>query len=162
MKSNPWYDPAMKEFFDGWRRKAGIVTLAMALVSAGIWVRGTVVTDQFYVGDSKQYRALEVRQDCLLWGRVQAFGNATIGSAEFWTVAKRDEIGTYLRLMHSTPTKSGWEWRWVGFGFDFGRTEIELGGNDVQLTLWAIPHWFTTIPLTLLSAGLILWKPRKQ
>jgi len=36
----------MKEFFQGWRRKIGVVTLVMALVFMAGWVRSLVVEDE--------------------------------------------------------------------------------------------------------------------
>ena len=35
----------MKDFFHGWRRKAGCVTLVMALAVTGAWVRSNIVED---------------------------------------------------------------------------------------------------------------------
>ena len=35
----------MREFFSGWRRKAGCVLLAMAAVLFGMWIRSQVVFD---------------------------------------------------------------------------------------------------------------------
>jgi hypothetical protein len=152
----------MGDYFKPWRRRIGVLTLLMALVFVALWVRGTVVTDQFCFGDSKGYRAFEVRESCLLWGNIKAFGGVTIGPASVWTVYPKDHRGSQLQAMHLTPTNERWEWRWNGFGFDFGRTRIENGGNDTRPTLWVIPHWSITILLTLVSLCLLLSKPRKS
>src|SRR5262249_54008008 len=37
----------MREFFRGWRRKAGCVVLAWACAFMGWWVRSVTVTDEF-------------------------------------------------------------------------------------------------------------------
>jgi hypothetical protein len=34
--------------------------------------------------------------------------------------------------------------------------------SSILWRVWHIPYWSLTIPLTLLSAYLILWKPRKR
>lgn len=44
-----------------------------------------------------------------------------------------------------------WRFRWLGLGLGFG------GGGD---TFRFVAYWFVTIPLTLLSAYLILWPGR--
>ncbi|MDB5344449.1 MAG: hypothetical protein JWP89_2826 [Schlesneria sp.] len=43
----------MKDFFHGWRRKIGYVTLALALALAAIWVRSTRIDDaiRFTIAD---------------------------------------------------------------------------------------------------------------
>ena len=41
---------AVREFFRGWRRKAGCVTLVMALVCVAGWVRSQMIADSAIVG----------------------------------------------------------------------------------------------------------------
>ena len=151
----------MQEFFRGWRRSLGVLTLLLACLVVAALVRGNVATDRFLLGNAKGYQAVEVRESCLLLGRVQAFGNVSVGPANFWTIfPKNRNWGSALYGMHLTPTNEQWEWRWNRFGFDFGRTRINNGGNDTQLTLWAIPYWSIILPLTLLSAWLLFSKAR--
>ena len=47
----------MGEFFKGWRRKAGLVTLAMALAVLALWMRGPIYLDHFVVtiGQSRNH-----------------------------------------------------------------------------------------------------------
>ena len=49
---------------------------------------------------------------------------------------------------------------WCFWGFSYH------GGSDPPFQepfqVWRIPYWSLVFPLTLLSAFLILWKPRKQ
>lgn len=51
-----------------------------------------------------------------------------------------------------------WSWHWSWCGFDFGNGKSLSGGS---IAVWSIPYW-TGIPLTLLSAYLLLTKPRKS
>ncbi|MDB5345631.1 MAG: hypothetical protein JWP89_4008 [Schlesneria sp.] len=47
----------MREFFRGWRRKTGCITLVMACVVTGLWVRTLFFSDQFCfaIGDRLHY-----------------------------------------------------------------------------------------------------------
>lgn len=53
---------------------------------------------------------------------------------------------------------AGWHARWGGFQF----AEATINPPDVgKLAIWIIPYWSLVIPLTVFSAGLILWRPRQ-
>lgn len=58
----------MREFFKGWRRKAGVVTLVMAMALTGMWVRSLSRDDwfDFSIGDSN-YRISSSREYGLSW-----------------------------------------------------------------------------------------------
>lgn len=43
----------MPEFFRGWKRKFGVVTLVMAYVSAVGWVRSITKWDSIYVNSTR-------------------------------------------------------------------------------------------------------------
>ena len=47
----------MGEFFRGWRRKIGMLTLMLALVFMGGWVRSLVVRDDLMVSTGKESTA---------------------------------------------------------------------------------------------------------
>jgi hypothetical protein len=49
------------------------------------------------------------------------------------------------------------EWRWKYLGFDSG----QLRHNKLSATFWIIPYWSIVVPLTALSAWLLVIKPRK-
>jgi hypothetical protein len=105
------------EFFTGWRRKAGCVTLAMALVLTVGWMR------------SRSY------QD-LLWIQ-SSYGNGIVYSASGGiNVAWRS--GTTF----TTP---------------YGRISLQIDEGEHP---GDVPYWRLVLPLTLLSAWLLLIKPR--
>ena len=101
----------MFNYFRGWRRKAGLVTLLMACVFAAGWVRSLTEID-----------------------RLGLFGG--------WVCS----WGGSMRLVE------------VSF------ITTQIGGASVraaQLTpFFSIPYWMIVLPLTLLSAWLLLSKPR--
>lgn len=43
----------MREFFNGWRRKAGVVLLVMACAEMGGWIRSNIACDEIYVRNSQ-------------------------------------------------------------------------------------------------------------
>ena len=95
----------MGEFFRGWRRKAGLVTLAMACLLTVAWMRSCVTLDEFL-----------------------------LESLDGWIVSSDQTI----QFESSVSDASGM----VGIG-----------------TIWSVPYWSLVLPLTLLSAWLILIKP---
>ena len=125
----------MREFFYGWRRKAGCVSLAMALVLMAGWIRSFTITDLYMVGDG-------------------------------WIVSSDGLI------------------EWLNYSFDHDRDPIEppTSGPPAEITVsvvaddvivlgspgawhvatWIVPYWSMVVPLTILSAYLILGKPRKR
>ena len=52
-----------------------------------------------------------------------------------------------------------WCWKWGGFNFGAGKGDSMSYGRETEL--WCIPYWSLILPPTLLSAWLILGKPRK-
>eukprot|EP00456_Euglypha_rotunda_P089583 TRINITY_DN9286_c0_g1_i4.p1 TRINITY_DN9286_c0_g1~~TRINITY_DN9286_c0_g1_i4.p1 ORF type:complete len:139 (-),score=3.17 TRINITY_DN9286_c0_g1_i4:19-435(-) len=124
----------MHTFFHGWRRKAGAVTLVMACLLCGMWIRSRVLIDfcETPLGD-----------------RVHSFGS----------------FHGYLswRSWNSNSNRGN---SWQTLPAQAISPEILLGLNldslKHQTREWVIPHSWIAAPLTLLSAYLILWKPRKR
>ena len=137
----------MGDFFHGWRRKAGCVTLVMALVLLGAWIRSLQVLDQVRV--SREYQTpiycLQSANGSIRWIVDEARG------AEIYLWMSRTRGNAPHLFADGTP-ECEWKFRWLGFG----------AGKPSRLeTIWFIPYWSIVIPLTLLSACLILWKPRQ-
>jgi hypothetical protein len=94
----------MHTFFHGWRRKAGVVTLVMALVFAAIWVGGISEPRSLVLNLAGQDHQFTTDSGRLIW---------------------ISEDGFYSRL---------------------SSTSLDV----------------PTLAMALLSAYLILWKPRKR
>jgi hypothetical protein len=109
------------EFFKGWRRKAGLVTLALAMVLTAGWMRSTLYYDQFFM----QVPRGVLHYVCSENGRIVVESPAD----RFWD----DESFA----LYSGPID--YQWERVG-----------------------IPYWSLVLPLTLLSAWLILAKQPKS
>lgn len=143
----------MREFFRGWRRKAGCVTLVMACVMAGMWVRGFYMNDCFGIRSDEWHDLISLSSKGLTWERYYTPGTLASTHGRF---------GAGWRSLPATDYSDFGEciWRWSWYGFDFGECRNKALGV-YRRTFWRIPHWPPAISLTLLSA-LILWKPRKR
>jgi len=121
----------MHTFFHGWRRKAGIVTLVMALATCGMWIRTTVVFD-----------AVQLEH--------VGFGSA--------------RGGIYWVYVHE---QLNWDWETTSestLRSSFGNMSLaEVLSNELpsEIPYGYVLYWWLVWPLTLLSAYLLLWKPRK-
>jgi hypothetical protein len=140
----------MKEFFCGGRRKVGFIALVMALACAGGWIRSFAVHDELtFRSDSHVTQHFISSQSRLAWVRMTIDNDMSyVETLYFATPAKED-----CRWMETTQ----WNWRLVGFGV--GRNISE--GFPLHQDIWAVHYSSVTVPLTLLAAYLILWKPRK-
>jgi hypothetical protein len=124
----------MYTFFHGWRRKVGLVTLVMACLAAAMWVRSLRIEDfvDFAINLEEQ-RIVSSRGEIFWWA---------------WTSGSREASETMDGILWNTEFNGELDMVNASVGFVRRR--------------WRIAYWHATIPLTLLSAYLILWKPRKQ
>jgi len=152
----------MGDYFRGWRRKTGVVTLLMALVSVGGWVRSYALMDELWFTEDPSPTQIFI-ESCA--GRLRLFYVAcnqeiTGGNIYFW------RSGSFEPAYRNF---SGWgnpiifDWRWQFLGFDVGRGQEETSPPSVsKVSFMFIPYWSIVIPLTLHSAYLLLSKPRKS
>jgi hypothetical protein len=132
----------MRDFFKGWKRKTGTATLLLALVFAGTWVRSHSAEDEIRIrfGFSSHYLTSEGRG--LGWRGILH---------EDWIPIHKSEFRWNSRAIPPPPPP--------------GTLSLIIGGGqriegDRHFDLGFIPHWLIVVPLTLLSACLLLGKPR--
>jgi len=151
----------MGEFFRGWKRKVGVVTLLMACVFAGGWLRSEM-NDEVV--------------NCAFWETNHAIRSFD-GKIQFRRAAPH--YGTIflswdsIKASHKIEPKQDWEddedddwknynilWRTdLVYGFHYGvGTHKKFEAR--RLELWNIPYWSITITLTALSAFLLIKKPK--
>jgi hypothetical protein len=168
-----WYHLAtMKEFFHTWRRKMGVLTLVMACAAMGMWLRSQVVTDTYFFGGGspphQQMQSLVSRGPGIMWSRdLIPEGVDSRYPTGLYTVRHRENepsgFAEYIDPWFEDKFDNDRiEWRRCMLGFQFGRYQVYEGGQPEEIvSYWIIPYWSVVLPLTLLSACLILWKPRK-
>lgn len=154
----------MREFFKGWRRKAGCVALMLGLLAWCGWVRSLMVSDLVIMNQGTMIIRSAPHGLALLRGPAAA-------GAE-WTVPR------WMSILNGPPGLQSPDWTWQFCGFRYGHQlkgqakatttlpdgrviteEIEYIAHEHA---WVIPYWSIAIPLALLSAFLLLWTPRKR
>ena len=139
----------MPTFFHGWRRKAGIVTLLMALALMGMCARSFCLDDDIEVPQHLIFS----NRGRVLWARSQYWSRATQFKWRAAPVSKRFDW-----LFDCDQPEVEKEWNFNAAGLAVGN----MKQGAIAVSIWTIPYWSLVTPLTLLSAYLIHWKPRKQ
>ena len=155
----------MGEFLRGWRRKAGLVALMLACILMAAWVRSPLNADfvQFQLGTS--YVTFASNQHGLWWvmselpGSIYQPGNLSFKNQTFALPGHRrpfsnDPFGHLINWSWGTQQRSDW------CGFHYGRYCDDRPFNGIHFTFRIIPHWAAVLPLTLISAYLLLAKSR--
>ena len=132
----------MGTFFKGWRRKAGCVTLVLATFTMGAWIRSIRLCDdvEFSIGiQQHEIRSFHPQYN------IRSF------NGEFY----------FLWWLSRFPRQS---WECIDSANEFA---IESCLLDATYTVergdgWTVAYGNIAIPLTLLSACLILWTPRNR
>ncbi len=113
----------------------------MSLAMTGMWIRSAYVKDVFV---PPQWTGLDASLLSLEHSiAYQHFDTATSPSERLWVSFSID--GSEI----NAPGHN-WQWRYNGFG----RISNPSGSCLV------VPYWSLTVPILLLAARLILWKPR--
>ena len=142
----------MGHYFKPLRRKIGFVTLVMACVFAGAWVRSVGIHDLVGVNFSSQSSVfVESSEQTIGFGMERANSKRIWDSFPAWKTEPSSGIKPLDDKEHVR-----WNMQWHDFG---------IGGNyqyypDNFLLEVHAPYWSIVIPLTLLSAWLLILKPR--
>ena len=142
----------MREFFRGWRRKTGLALLAMAMLLTGAWIRSLVLQDQILTQHKRSLLNVKSFDGRIWWGRHTPTPFEMTYEWMSNPFPKSERIDPWENYdLH-------WCWKWGGFNFGAGKGNSAMGGRETEI--WIVPHWSIVLPLTLLSAWLILSKPR--
>jgi len=145
----------LTRFFHGWRRRIGVVTLVMALVFMVGWVRSLDISDEISTDFNNSAYNITSQRGVLEFSRVN-----------------RGDFGRFMHLESQkmdTPEDWGgpscWDpdiydvkWRFSFGPFDFGYAIV----NGQNCDIYGFQYWSIVIPFSLLSAYLLLSKPRKS
>lgn len=150
----------MRDFFHGWRRKIGCVTLVMALALMVFWMRSRVMYD--FVGLNLSQATYRF---CTL-GSCARFVKQTPpdgGQLFDWRTGELTDIAGYGLDENGEPeVLDEWEgeveWRCDVLDFHAGAGHY----SSKRVAVWVLPYWSFVLPLTFLSGYLIFSKPRKK
>lgn len=153
----------MVSYFKPLRRKLGVVILALACVFAAAWMRSRFMYDLLWICNSNTVFGVASMVGGLDFGTVM-----TIDEPDSWgwganklTVVDGKIVDPSGNLHDIDPwafDNFDIEWRrdWAGFHFGVGTV---LNQRHVD---YMIPYWAIVIPLTTISAWLLLSKPRPK
>lgn len=149
----------MTEFFRPWRRRFGMLILAVTCLLAIAWVTSLTFNSSV----------------CCSIGKTPTHCFGSIDSSLIWTVDYNRNFSNWPSFSHTRRTDRfrlfnnpfvKWRWRRNGFGIgDTTENQVNYEGMSVYIsksTLTVIPYWSIVTPLTLLSAYLLLSKPRRK
>jgi hypothetical protein len=141
----------MREFFKGWRRKVGCVTLMMSLVLMAGWIRSTYCEDVLMLTNWPRRTAVDSLSGSLYWSTWEDPQERLRHSP----IIHWDRIDA-LRVREPVTAEM------IQEAVSNSVTNFKRDVVSPKVINISIPYWSITIPLTLLTAYLILWKPRKR
>lgn len=136
------------------RRKLGVVTLVVACMLTAGWVRSVGISELVGVNFSSQSSVfVESSEQTIGFGMERANSKPMWDIWPSWQNAPSSGVKALDDIQHVK-----WNVQWHNFG---------IGGNheyypDNLLLEVHAPYWSIVIPLTLLSAWLLLNKPRAK
>jgi hypothetical protein len=148
----------MGVFFKPWRRKFGVLMLVLACVFMGGWVRSLSIYDSAMISNGDQsYHQLMSSPNWIGWTLIRCTKGSipvTIRSQYGWRsgdacnlLNSQDPYTPFCMIYCHLESK--------GKGFN------HVKSNEVNPHL-IVPYFLITIPLTLLSAFLLLTKPHQS
>jgi hypothetical protein len=145
------------DFFKGWRRKVGVMTLVMACVFTGGWVRSLSIVDAVSIPIAKHILINVSSDDQSVICEKQGieFRELTWEFLEW-------NGGQPIVTNHDGGYQIHWLWKWHGFGVADGIAYADIPPSFSPATIWLFPYWSFIIPLSLISFWLLLSKPRKS
>ena len=153
----------MHTFFHSWRRKVGCVTLVMALGFVGFWFRSHFVQDailyrsQFMTPTGrKTVGSFEASRNGLTWNHYEGL-NLVPALSHIQRKPIPDELGPSRAILNSDEIMLKGYSQWYVFSFGELQNKIEI-----KMLFWLLSFWSIIIPLTVLSAYLLLVSSRKR
>lgn len=142
----------MFTFFHGWRRKMGVITLVMAMVGMAGWIRSKTEFDCFALTDNS-WQHITLQSSC---GTLSLFLN-TLNSPQltFWwsgEISKPDDLTDPIKDCVGCYVE--WQRNWGGF--TAASYYVKDGTEIIRTGLCIFPYWSVVLPLTLISAYLLL------
>lgn len=155
----------MGEFFRAWRRKIGVVTLVVALASTAGWVRSSLNYNGIEIVFSKtRYSFTSIKG--LIGGFYAHSDQARVVKREIRFPSFAIEANDKSEINLGEGSWGLGEFRYRRRSEFWGHYSdlVQTAGPPVLVDLIAvqIPYWSIVAPLTLLSACLLLTKPRPK
>jgi len=159
----------MREFFHGWRRKAGCVALVMACLFMAGWVRSLSRIDLLTLATWNSFWRLTIEHGVVELSRYQYTSGdppkslrGKNGRQNSWTseslVNPDGAIFSYGNCQANLATA---DTKTEFCGFAYATRKWVAPTFVVDTSFFVLQYRHVTIPLTLLSAYLILWPGKR-
>ena len=144
----------MGDFFYGWRRKAGVVTAAIACLLTVAWVRSLTTIDTVEYWSSFTVQDLRSFKGTFHWsgrehGRVIPRAIRGRFDWQYCPISRENDS------QFGGPSLSRWYWDRLGVSY-------WRQNEPIQVFEFNVRYSSVVIPLTVLSAYLLLFKPRQR
>ena len=150
----------MGEYFKPMRRKSGMVTLLLACVAMGGWIRSSTIHDTFTMGlgSSVQLKLVSVSRRLAV---VLIEGDQDL-SASFWMSQVASADGWDLNFLFSDSSRAIVGSSITSDLYSFASASIGFNSLSCAVNWCQFSYGAIAIPLTLISAYLLLSKPRSS
>lgn len=148
----------MNNYFRGWRRKAGCVTLVLACLFTAGWIRGLTIQGSLLfvkeqgalMSDLRMTRLSAAARDGLVWSRSESQYDLRWVAGWVPHPLSKGSL-TSPTESHRTEKKSVLNWRFELLGIEIGKYRGEgVNGAFTTFAFWRISYWSIVIPLTIL------------
>ena len=137
----------VRQYFQGWRRKAGCIALLLACVFAYWWARSCFITDVLCIREKNRYLDAQLLEF-----------TSFFGSDQVHVVASSESHLLWLRRKDRNPNEPFYT-RDVASGDILDRLIPQANVGKPLVVM--IPFRAIVMPLILISAYLLLIQPRK-
>lgn len=157
----------MREFFYGWRRKVGCVTLVMALLFVGAWIRSLNNFDvincplgqEYAIAITSWKEAFAIR---IGWDHEDSWSEFCWDLRDADYFGHTDSTSTSYRFEQPIPDGAGCFVNWYLRGDWGGIGVTPLDDRSWRRMIFLIaPYWPIAIALTAISAFLLLSNPSR-
>ena len=152
----------MSEFFRGWKRKVGVLTLLMACICMCLLIRGETHSDTLYIPCGARTRVAINSVHGYLLFESETYAWDSTSYWPYWnSLFCCDRNLLYLFYLDNSIG-----WRFQCFAIGTHTVEAQNRGSGTQLFLERrtlfVSCWSIVLPLTLISAWLLLSKPTSK
>lgn len=153
----------MWSHFKPLRTKFGVVTLVLSCLFLAGWVRGRWFVDriQFWSDDRTQYCYFSCPIG-LGSQRIEITEGPKSRRVGIRSLSMDYFLVEHIESFFVFKLKDEFQWEWAGFrsGEYKSYTVPPAPAHVEEIQIWIVPYWSIVMPLTLLSAWLVLSRPR--
>lgn len=150
------------EYFKPWRRKIGVFVLLLACLFTAAWFRSLETINRLKMKTAQlQFNWVTSMNGGIVWQRVVPVDESN------WSKDINEngptvfgEFAEALAEYYSGFTSGGNFEKHRFLGVQMSEYQNQTAMGPIKLKIWRLSYWRIIVPLTLLSAYLLLSKPR--